>query len=829
MNRHVKSIILINWQGFIYKTIYFDTGLNIFYGETGRGKSSTRLALSFLFFNECCSENDYRREGTKETSVEAEFSDNIKIKRIKSNTINRYILTIQEIETVFDSIGKTIPKEIQEIIGASVINIDKEKINLNIAIQHTLPFLADKSATFRMKLLNMITGNDVVDKLAGITNKSLLELSRKNKNIIEQKESIEENIKNTKSNLNTLKLKYNKLNDLQNKIINKNEELETLQTIQKKYQDLLEKIELIEQNLFHIEIDKIDIKQLKIKHTQLEQLNQIKKQVVRLKSLQEENKVLSKIKAFNPEAALAFYNNEKSILNSRLDLLQKEALVKGRTEQSTQKNLAKQGQIRKSLILLGNADLSTSKAILGQEKLTLDIFKKEVAAIKNMTKVKQSLLEEQIKASNLAASPNAESKLTIEQKIAVSDSSYIARLDAVEHEVAIKAASIALEYDLLDAKFQLLKQQSIVDGKQTLDSTFIAQYEASLKAAKKLSLGTLEFEKERRELIIKNRKTEQDRIKIRKDELDAVLIPQSNLQKAVSIELDKQETILNGIAAKSSIVASEYEGQVELNTLITDQKLLQLKIMEKQVKLSQLGSGDISGKNALSNEIEILTAQGISLSQRIKQKERNISDMGELSNTLTENFGNGMTTAFDNIITGTESIKDAFGNMAISVLKSLSRMVSEMMAVYIMQQMLDFAKPIFSTTPISSGAMTGSTVMDIGKAHARYGGILEQPKQFATGGIASGSSAGYPVTLHGKEAVVPLPQGNSIPVDLKGQGGTQNVTVNVNISDSNEATSETNSDDSSMNKLGGLISMAVQNELQRQKRPGGILSPYGAA
>ena len=29
--------------------------------------------------------------------------------------------------------------------------------------------------------------------------------------------------------------------------------------------------------------------------------------------------------------------------------------------------------------------------------------------------------------------------------------------------------------------------------------------------------------------------------------------------------------------------------------------------------------------------------------------------------------------------------------------------------------------------------------------------------------------------------------------------------------------------------LGRAISMAVQEELQRQKRPGGILSPYGAA
>ena len=38
--------------------------------------------------------------------------------------------------------------------------------------------------------------------------------------------------------------------------------------------------------------------------------------------------------------------------------------------------------------------------------------------------------------------------------------------------------------------------------------------------------------------------------------------------------------------------------------------------------------------------------------------------------------------------------------------------------------------------------------------------------QFATGGIASGPSSGYPVTLHGREAVIPLGDGNSVTAIL---------------------------------------------------------------
>ena len=57
---------------------------------------------------------------------------------------------------------------------------------------------------------------------------------------------------------------------------------------------------------------------------------------------------------------------------------------------------------------------------------------------------------------------------------------------------------------------------------------------------------------------------------------------------------------------------------------------------------------------------------------------------------------------------------------------------------------------------------------------------------YSQGGIATGSSGGHIAMLHGTEAVVPLPNGKSIPVDLKGAGGggggggnNFNITVNA--------------------------------------------------
>ena len=84
--------------------------------------------------------------------------------------------------------------------------------------------------------------------------------------------------------------------------------------------------------------------------------------------------------------------------------------------------------------------------------------------------------------------------------------------------------------------------------------------------------------------------------------------------------------------------------------------------------------------------------------------------------------------------------------------------------------------------------------------------------------------------LHGTEAVVPLPNNRSIPVDLRGDRGTQNnVTVNVTMAEGT-ANSKTASGDSQQGtNLGNAIALAVQKELQNQKRSGGILNPYGAA
>lgn len=51
----------------------------------------------------------------------------------------------------------------------------------------------------------------------------------------------------------------------------------------------------------------------------------------------------------------------------------------------------------------------------------------------------------------------------------------------------------------------------------------------------------------------------------------------------------------------------------------------------------------------------------------------------------------------------------------------------------------------------------------------------------ASGGVFSGSTAGYQAILHGTEAVVPLPDGRSIPVEMRGGGNVQLTFGDVHI------------------------------------------------
>ena len=94
-----------------------------------------------------------------------------------------------------------------------------------------------------------------------------------------------------------------------------------------------------------------------------------------------------------------------------------------------------------------------------------------------------------------------------------------------------------------------------------------------------------------------------------------------------------------------------------------------------------------------------------------------------------------------------------------------------------------------------------------GMARYAHGGIAKQPTYLVGEGKKN-------------EAVVPLPDNKSIPVDLgKSGGSTNNTNITVNMAD---GSSTTDSDGSAA--LAQAIDAAVQNTIEKELRPGGVLA-----
>lgn len=140
-----------------------------------------------------------------------------------------------------------------------------------------------------------------------------------------------------------------------------------------------------------------------------------------------------------------------------------------------------------------------------------------------------------------------------------------------------------------------------------------------------------------------------------------------------------------------------------------------------------------------------------------------------------------------------------------------------------------FGKLFQGIMPLLGKLFTGGLGMLGGFLGFANGGVAKGGFQaYANGGIATKPTLGLVGEGRYNEAIVPMPNGKAIPVDMKGAGQQNNVTVNVSVDSQGNASTNMQQDSAQAGNLGQVIARAVQQELQNQKRSGGILSPYGA-
>jgi len=190
------------------------------------------------------------------------------------------------------------------------------------------------------------------------------------------------------------------------------------------------------------------------------------------------------------------------------------------------------------------------------------------------------------------------------------------------------------------------------------------------------------------------------------------------------------------------------------------------------------------------------------------EMEQQIDPLHQIGEAGVQAFEVGLGNAILGVIDGTKSMKEGFLDMAKAVLQAIAQIIAKLIAMKAIE---------------SAASMFGIPLADGGVIPMARGGI--KPKAYSGGGIAT-----EPTYLVGEgkhnEAVVPLPNGRSIPVEMRGGGGTANVTVNI-AADGQASSNLTANNGQQAADLAKAVSAAVQEEMHKQQRPGGILSPYG--
>ena len=191
----------------------------------------------------------------------------------------------------------------------------------------------------------------------------------------------------------------------------------------------------------------------------------------------------------------------------------------------------------------------------------------------------------------------------------------------------------------------------------------------------------------------------------------------------------------------------------------------------------------------------------------IRKLNDNQFQVVELSKTL----GSAFSESFKGIIKGTMSVGDAFRNMFMRISDHFLDMAAQMMAAQISRGFMGLFANAFG------GGGSSFFVPDTPLGIADSSQFLGGPNPFkANGGAVKGGSS-YIVGERGPELFSPGVSGMITPNEML--GGSTNIVVNVDASGSS-----VEGDEQQGRELGRMISVAIQSELIKQKRPGGMLA-----
>ena len=242
----------------------------------------------------------------------------------------------------------------------------------------------------------------------------------------------------------------------------------------------------------------------------------------------------------------------------------------------------------------------------------------------------------------------------------------------------------------------------------------------------------------------------------------------------------------------------------------------QLLALEERIAVPGLDTDVLLGltqqSEALKDQIALYKEYQPAIVQARLEQER-YNTILNATNPIVDNLFNSIT----NLVAGTMTAREAFASFLNSIADMLANAAKKMIAQYIA---IGIAR-MFAGMGGGTTSLSNANLADVNK----YAGSVSD---FSIGSFPlAGKAAGGPVMggtpyivgEKGPELFMPGRSGTIIPNDALG-GGTTNVVVNVDAS----GNSNVQGDQQQAKQLGVAVSAAVQAELVKQQRPGGLLA-----
>lgn len=368
------------------------------------------------------------------------------------------------------------------------------------------------------------------------------------------------------------------------------------------------------------------------------------------------------------------------------------------------------------------------------------------------------------------------------------------------------------EIDVLEAKIQNIKA----------DNTL---FEEDQKAQVAILEAQIDKINEQKNLQVRQLELTEDRLKAEQKLAILVTSTQQQLQLAQAQGATKRAQL----QLASPFGGDEYERAIQRLDQLNERQALRVQQAQQIAALEAQKTQDGANAAFIDNQIrqqelvnqqlenELLNRQ--ELERQILRQQQGLEKLQPVVDGITAGFTELFTSTINGSKSAQEVVADTFRRIGEAYINMAAKIIAEQIAMIINERVLAAFRGATGTGGGGLGSIFGSL---FGSGGGGGFGVpvltsgLDFSGAFADGGRPPVGKASL-VGERGPELFVPNRSGTIIPNDQLG-GSSNTVTVNV---DAKGTEVSGNSDQS--RQLGAAISRAVQAELVKQQRPGGVL------